>query len=294
MYHSVDISVVGSNKTYNTYKDFLLVPTSTPVISPPSVKTKTIDIPGANGSIDLTEALTPYPTYNNRTGSLEFALLNDRLEYYTRYKNVHGIKENNIFDSSKAWSAIYSDILNKIHGRSCDLILEDDPNWFYEGRLALNSWKSSNDGKWPIITFDYNLQPYKLSNDRSVDAWKWNPFSFVDGVTYGSISGNLPSEGGFKNIQVNSSSWVTYGIARSSWREAIGWGPISPSVTFSAANMGIRIENGQLGYTYEKVYSTAGTFSDPECILYDWAGSAFNLKFKGTGTVTLTFRRASL
>ena len=294
MYHSIDINVIDSGKTYNTYNDFLLVPTSTPVISVPSVKTKTIDIPGANGSIDLTESLTPYPVYNNRSGTLEFALLNDRLEYYNRYNRIHGVKSGYTFDNSKAWSAIYSDILNKIHGRKCNITLEDDPAWFYEGRIALNNWKSSNDGKWPVLSFDYNLQPYKLSTESSTDSWKWNPFSFVDGVTYGSISGNMPSDGGFKNISVNSSSWSTYGISRSNWRDVIGWGPVSPIVTFSSSNMGIRIENSQLGYTYEKTYSNAGTYTDPECILYDWNGSSFTINFKGTGLVTLYFRRASL
>ena len=98
------------------------------------MKTKTIEVPGANGVIDLTESLTPFPVYNNRTGSLEFALLNDRMEHYTRYNSApHSVTKQYANDNSKMWAVIYSDIMNKIHGRKCHLILEDDPGGNYDG-----------------------------------------------------------------------------------------------------------------------------------------------------------------
>lgn len=309
MYHSLTIKTLpgrGSGSlSFNTYKDFYLVPTALPVIETPGVKTKTIDIPGANGSIDLTESLTPYPIYKNRTGSLKFALLQDRFEYYTRYNRApHSVSSAYAKDGTAMWAKIYSDIANKLHGRKCQIILEDDPEWYYEGRIALNKWESSTDGKWPVITLNYDLAPYKLSvytsTELSTDNWLWNPFSFIDGVIYNGFETSLTNSGLFVSIAVDSDSWVQYttnvpgGSATPMNRNITGWMPVSPTINFSAANMGVRIVNSELGYTYEKTYDTSGSKTDPECILYDYLGNGYNLYLKGHGTATITFRKGSL
>lgn len=317
MYHSIDIITLpgrGSGQLeFNTYRDFYLVPTSTPVINPPAVKTKTIDIPGANGAIDLTESLTPYPVYKNRTGSLEFAVLNDRYEYYTRYQNApHSMNSQYALDGKSAWTLLYADLCNKLHGRKCRLILEDDPFWFYEGRIAVNSWKSSNDGKWPIVTFDYDLAPYKLSISDSftaateigTDSWKWDPFSFVDGFIQSEVI--LPSgftaDGIWKNITLDSfSTYLDYGFINGKiTRDYTGWMPVSPSITVkkNSENMSIKITNSELGYEYLKVYpkniDKDVTYIDPECILYDYLGDGYKLQIRGTGTLSISFRKGSL
>lgn len=299
MYHSLNFEMlppkIGRAMKFNTYKDLFLVPTSRPVINPPTVKTKQIEVPGANGIIDLTESLTPYPVYNNRQGSIEFAVLNE--------KKLSGGKE-------MQWQTLYSKILNMIHGRRAKVILEDDPGWYYEGRWAVNNWTSNADGTWSNITLDYDLYPYKLSVYDSIeggessgtDRWKWDPFSFVDGVIYDQlVAANWTDgtpDGFFKNIPVNSTSWKAYGIAKGTdsllYRDQVGWMPVSPVVTFSTANMGIRITNAELGYAYEKTYTEAGTYTDPACLLYDWTGDGFHVFLKGTGNVTIAFRRGSL
>ena len=310
MYHDVKITTFtalgGSSIATDLYRDLYLVPNGLPVISPPKVKTQIVDIPGANGVLDLTESLTPYPTYENRQGSLEFILLKDRLEHYNRYRTIHGVSKKMAHDSSAMWSVIYSRLLNLIHGRRCQMILlDDDPDWYYEGRLAVNSWKSSNDGKWPIITIDYDFMPYKLSIQDSIelssDNWLWSPFSFIDGVIYSSLNSNLPNDGLFKNIAVDSNSWVKYTTSKKGSststtmnRDITGWMPVSPTFTFSTDNIAVRIVNPELGYSYEKVFPTAGTYTDPECILYDYAGNGYDLYFKGHGTVTVRFRKGSL
>ena len=144
MYHSIDFDMLpirGNNhKKFNTYDHFGLVPTTRPVIPPPSVKTHTIEIPGTNGVVDLTESLTPYVLYQNRSGSFEFAVVAERYD----------------------WAHLYSKIMNYIHGHRARIILEDDPNWYYEGRFAVNSWNTGS-GTCPTVAIDYDLYPYKMS-----------------------------------------------------------------------------------------------------------------------------------
>ena len=61
----------------NTWDDWHILAESRPVFAPPEPKTNYIDVPGGNGSLDLSEALTRYPTYINRTGTFKFKVMND-------------------------------------------------------------------------------------------------------------------------------------------------------------------------------------------------------------------------
>lgn len=139
MYHSITFG----NK--NTWEDWHLVPSSRPVVNPPKPKTQYVDIPGADGSIDLTESLAGRPVFSDREGSFDFIVLNDF----------------NIDNYDYNWVDVYTSIMQYLHGRHMTMILEDDPNYYYEGRFTVNNWKS--DANNSTITIDYVLSPYKYS-----------------------------------------------------------------------------------------------------------------------------------
>ena len=157
------VSATMKHGTINTWDDWHLIPTSRPVFQQGDVKTVYIDIPGADGQIDATEALTGYPVYSNREGSLEFIVANGW---------------------RASWAAGFSQFANWLHGKRLRVILDDDPEYFYEGRFKLNEWKSNNDGTWSNVTLDYNLKPYKYSVYMSTDKWLWDPFNFETGFIY--------------------------------------------------------------------------------------------------------------
>ena len=156
MYHSITFEV--NDQKINTWDDWKLIPTSRPLVVPPGVKTQYVDIPGGNGTIDLTEVLTGYPLYENRIGSWEFAVTND----------------------FRPWHIAYSDIMGFLHGKRMKALLEDDPYFYYEGRFAVNKWASNKD--YSVITIDYDVYPYKKSIFSSVEKWLWDPFNFEIGV----------------------------------------------------------------------------------------------------------------
>ena len=170
MYHSVTF---GSK---NSYTDWHLVPDGRPVISTPGVKKNFVEIPGLSGSLDFSELLTDFPLYSNRSGSLSFHVLTD-------------------YTNGQTWADRYAEIMNYIHGRRSRIILEDDPNYFYEGRISVNSWTSNNDGSGSSISFDYDLDPYKYyynsdnPNDDGMMVYSGvNNFS----VLLGNDVGNMP------------------------------------------------------------------------------------------------------
>lgn len=149
----------------NTWVDWYLIPSSRPVIKPPTVKTHYVDIPGSDWHLDLSTVLTGDVCYNAREGTLDFIVDNGQL---TEYK-------------AELWPILYSKIMDHLHGRELNMILEDDPDFYYTGRFAVNEWKSDPENSKIVI--DYNVSPFKLEAASSLkEDWKWDTFNFETGI----------------------------------------------------------------------------------------------------------------
>lgn len=135
-------SVIFSTK--NTWTDWFLIPDSRPVFAPPSPKTDFLDIPGLDGSLDISELLTGYPVYNDREGSMKFIVDNGHRE----------------------WQELYSEIMDFLHGKRMKAVLTDDPGYYYEGRFAVNEWESQKSNS--VITIEYKTGPYKWETSETV------------------------------------------------------------------------------------------------------------------------------
>lgn len=165
MYHSIFIEPSNGDTTYNTYDTFHLMSDGRPLIEPPEVKSTFVDIPGADGALDYTEALNGI-NYKNRKGSWNFYVMNN-------YQSI-GV------EGEKDWASIYSLLMKKIHGRHFDKIwLEDEtqedgktPTYYYKGRLFVNSWKS--DPQYSKVVVNYELEPYKYPEQTTERPdWLW-------------------------------------------------------------------------------------------------------------------------
>lgn len=141
----------------HSIKDWGLYLKEWPEISPPEPKTNFVDIPGADGSIDLTEALTGRPTYKDREISFTFSVV----------------------DGRKQWPYIYSEIMAYLHGQKLQVTLDVDPYYYYEGRFQVDKWTS--DKCLAQIVIKGTVSPYKLENGSSTGDWEWDPFSFETG-----------------------------------------------------------------------------------------------------------------
>lgn len=147
--HSIDIGLDGTTAYKNTWTTYHLMPAEKPMINPATPKTEYVNIAGANGSLDYTEALGGVK-YENITGSWEFIIAPD-------YK----------------WNDIYAALINDIHGQHVKVVMSYDNEYYYEGRLSLNSIKSSE--QYNTITLDYNFLPIKYPLSTSADKdWLWD------------------------------------------------------------------------------------------------------------------------
>jgi len=155
-------------KVYHTWNTWHLIPSSRPVVVPPPVKTKSVEIPGADGQLDLTDILAGAPLYGNRSGSFELIVDQDFYDY-----------ERKLWIPYWNWATAYQTIMGILHGQRMYMILEDDPGYYYSGRFSVNAWKSNKD--YSSITINYDIDPFKTSVNGTADDWLWDPFDFETG-----------------------------------------------------------------------------------------------------------------
>lgn len=199
--HSV---IFGSKHSWNDWK---LIPSSVPVIPPPKPRTEYLNIPGTNGSIDISEMLVGYPLYDNRTGSFQFIYLPD---YGPTIK-------------------LYDRIMNEVHGRRIKLILTDEPDYYYEGRVTVK--EPSYSREYSGFQFEYTLDPFKLQTHVSP---------------------------GYQNISVSGTKTLVISIGTSPMRQ-------TPYITSSAAMTGSIQKAGDAAATTFNVLQ--GTWRYPACTL---------------------------
>lgn len=110
------------------------------VLEPPEPKSYTVDIPGGNGQIDLTETVYGDVAYNNRNQSFTF----------------HVIKPN-------TFEKVKTQVSNFLHGRKAEYKLTMDPGYTYTGRFSVTGYNHQMyelgiDG---VIEISVSADPYK-------------------------------------------------------------------------------------------------------------------------------------
>lgn len=145
--------------TFNTLEDWGLAVGNTDYIGEPIMEQVLIDVPYRSGVIDLSEAITGYPVFKTRA-----------LSFY-----MGGIRER------LSWDTIISDLRNKIEGKMCKITLDNDPNFYWQGRVFISDYSRIR----KLGTFNIsvpNADAYKYEQKTSNEPWEWDPFSFVNGV----------------------------------------------------------------------------------------------------------------
>lgn len=143
----------------HTYRDFGLILKSLPKIESAKVKVTEVDIPGADGNLDLSTALNGYEVYYNRTIIFEFNIkLMDKKFYYRKY----------------------SELANYIHGRKYKIVIDDDMSYYWYGRVSLSDMEMSyNVGVLSITAY---VEPYKMEVTSTSEDWVWDIFDFEQGI----------------------------------------------------------------------------------------------------------------
>ena len=102
----------------------------------PGVKSKKLDIEGADSFLDLTDFFGE-PKYEDVTHKFQFSTIVPYDEFMT----------------------LYSTIKNAIHGKKKRIILDDDPLFYWMGRCYVSSF--TNEKSVGTIAVDCDCEPYK-------------------------------------------------------------------------------------------------------------------------------------
>ena len=113
-------------------------------LSPPEPKTTTVEIPGRDGVLDLTESLIGDVTYNNRSMTFTFLIVD--LEQF---------------------EVVKTQVSNALHGRKFNFEMTMDPGYTYTGRFKVTSYTHTatwNHGICGFIEVEIDAEPYKLKS----------------------------------------------------------------------------------------------------------------------------------
>lgn len=121
----------------HSYIDYGLLMASRPEIAAPEPKRMTVDIPGMDGVLDLTEANVGETKYENRPLTFRFFTLVD------------------IEDSAELKHRIFQDL----HGKKLEIILDEDSNYYYYGRCSVSIENETPQKLNVVVTVD--AEPFK-------------------------------------------------------------------------------------------------------------------------------------
>lgn len=128
---------------YHSWNDFSLVLQPDWELEAAQPKIEQIDIPGGDGVLDFTEAFGEIK-YKNRKLKFNFKTIVPRSEFWT----------------------LFSRIQNAISGQYLKIVIDNDPMWYYMGRITMDQWKADqNIGQ---ITIECDCEPYKYKKYKTI------------------------------------------------------------------------------------------------------------------------------
>lgn len=129
---------------YHSYNDLSLILINKEIGSP-QIKTKIVNVDGAHSHIDYTEYFGE-----------------------VKYDNMKHLFEFNSKIPQSQFMAQFSEVKDKLHGRKLPIILDEDADYFYMGRLNVSSFaKDKNIG---VISIECDCEPWKYKINETVVA----------------------------------------------------------------------------------------------------------------------------
>lgn len=122
----------------HTFDDLGLVLSVCPDMPPAQAKTNYIEIPGADGDLDLTEVHGEVK-YSARENQYTFTMMPD---------------------STMTWEEKMSEVSGLLNGKRCKVTLDKDEDYYWDARVTVNEYAS--DRVLHQIVIGVKVQPYKL------------------------------------------------------------------------------------------------------------------------------------
>ena len=112
-------------------------------VQPAEPKLNLIEIPGADGAKDLSTQPAGRVVFNDRRITWTFALY-----------------------PGESWAEKHRQVSSALNGKYCNITLDSDPDYYYQGRLVVKSYKVDNQLRQ--ITVEATCRPYMLKQLETV------------------------------------------------------------------------------------------------------------------------------
>lgn len=127
---------------FHSFRDFHLILKPKEMASP-AVKVRKIEIEGADSSLDYTDFF----------GEAKFEDFVQRFEFSTTVPQSEFL-------------SLYSTIKNALHGKKMRIALDDDPLFYYLGRVTVLPF--TTDKGIGLVSVECDCEPYKLKKNKTV------------------------------------------------------------------------------------------------------------------------------
>ena len=202
--------------TTHTYRDLGLI-LGKKEIGSPAVKENKVDIPGADGSLDMTE-YHGEPKYENVKHKFEFSAAVPPGESL----------------------ALFSRVKNALHGKKHRIILDDDPAFCYVGRCHVSSYTDEKGiGK---LSIECDCEPYKYKLNKTTVT------SVIDGL--GAITLTNGRKRAVPTITTTAAMTIIFGS--STWTTSAGTFIIPELELVEGANTVEVIGTGNITFTWQE------------------------------------------
>ena len=153
------IEIVATGERFHTLNDWGLAIGNNDYIGDVEQENYYVDVPGADGFLDFSEAITGRRIFKNRPISIELGGKKPR--------------DN--------WDIFISDLRNLVEGREIKVIFDNDSGFYWTGRASIQGYDRNRE----IGTFTLAIpkaDPYKYNVADSTEDWLWDSFDFETGI----------------------------------------------------------------------------------------------------------------
>ena len=207
---------------FHTAEDWDLILHSK-TLTPPKPKTHYVAIPGRDGDLDLSEALSGDIHYENRIATFNFILT----------EGTYSDREDSL-----------TEIVTQLHGKRLQIIDPDYPGYYLSGRCTVT--ERTNINAYGTITVEANCDPYKYALEQTTRHVAVTPSNGTISV----VCSNTGRQTVTPTITVTGSVTLTYGTTTT----VLSAGTyVLPGLQFATGTTTVQVSgNGSIAFTYRE------------------------------------------
>lgn len=153
------IEVVATGEKFHTLNDWGLAMGNNDYIGDVEQETYYVDVHGADGFLDFSEAITGRRVFKSRPINIELG----------------GKKPRNY------WDVFVTNLRNTVEGKTVKIIFDNDEGYYWTGRATVKGFDRDRE----LGTFTLSVpkaDPYKYKITDSTEDWLWDTLNFETGI----------------------------------------------------------------------------------------------------------------